>query len=310
MENRAYALIVGTITLLLGIGLAAALWWMTSGGGNTTEYIIESPRSVSGINRQAVVRFRGIRVGKVSKIELDRARAGHVLIHVEVMDDTPITRATRAKVGFQGISGMGHIQLDDDGSDPQPLERPAGQPPRIALQSNMVDQLTQSGQDIVAKLQTTTDRLNQVLSPENVDRITRSLDNLARSSAHVERTLAQTPALIADLRRFSSAQNAEQLQATLTNLRQLSQQLPQAIESWNRALGRVEAAGGRIDRLGGELQQNLSSETLPRVNDLVEDLQTTSTRLNSLIEELERSPQMLVVGREATRPGPGEGATR
>ncbi|MDQ8021177.1 MAG: MlaD family protein [Moraxellaceae bacterium] len=310
MENRAYALIVGTVTLLLGLALVAVLWWMSTGGGNTVEYIVESPRSISGINRQAVVRFRGIRVGKVSRIELDRSRAGHVLVHIEVQDDTPVTKATRARVGYQGISGLGHIQLEDDGSDPQPLVAEDGKPPRIALQSNVVEQLTESGQDIVAKLRTATDRLNQVLSADNVDRITQSLDNLARSSAHVERTLAQTPALIADLRRFSSAQNAEQLQATLSNLRQLSQQLPQAIESWNRALGRVEAAGGRIDRLGGELQQNLSSETLPRVNDLVEDLQTTSSRLNSLIEELERSPQMLVVGREATPPGPGEGATR
>jgi phospholipid/cholesterol/gamma-HCH transport system substrate-binding protein len=82
--------------------------------------------------------------------------------------------------------------------------------------------------------------------------------------------------------------------------------LPTALDSWNRALSKVDAAGSRIDKLGGEMQATVLGETIPRFNVLVTQLQGTSSQLNQLIDDLQRSPQMLLRGREAPQPGPGE----
>lgn len=306
MENRAYALAVGFFTLLLGLAAVGALWWVSGGGGNVTEYIIESPRSVTGLARQAAVRFRGIRVGKVTGIDLDDRNPQHILVRIAVREDTPITFGTRARIGFQGISGLGHIQLEDDGSDPRPLTRQGEQPARIAMQSGLMDQVTEGGQEILARLRTVSEGMVRVMSPENLERIEKSLAHMARSAEHIEKTLQHAPGLIRDARRFSSPENAEQLRQALANIEQATRQITPAVESFNRAMGRVEAAGSRVDRLGSAIEQGVAGETLPRVNLMVDELQQTATRLSRLLEELERSPQMLISGREATPLGPGE----
>lgn len=304
VENRAYALWVGVFTLALGALVMAAFWWFSSGGQNTTEYLIVSPRSVSGLNPQAAVRFRGVRVGKVTAVDLLDSREVHIRIQVEA--DVPVTRATRAKVGIQGLTGQGFVQLDDDGSNPLPPLGQAGSPPVIAMQPGLLDQATEAGQDILARLKTSSERVERILSEDNLARIDATLKSLSASAAHLEKTLAQTQALAADMRRFTAPENAERLANTLKQLQQVSTQLSPAVEDFRKALAKVDAAGTRIDRLGADVQTSLAGETLPRVNQLMQDLQANSQQINRVLDEIERAPQSLLLGKGARQPGPGE----
>jgi len=187
MENRAYALWVGAFTLLLGCLIVGAFWWFSSGGQNMSEYLVISPKSVTGLNPQAPVRFRGVRVGKVVDVDLQDSREVYVTIRIE--SDVPITRGTHAKIGLQGLTGQGFVQLDDDGSNPAPPVRLGKLPPIIAMQQGTLDQITDAGQVIVAKLKTSTERFEQLMSEENINRIDTTLKNLAASSEHLEKTL-------------------------------------------------------------------------------------------------------------------------
>lgn len=304
MENRAYALWVGVFTLALGALVLAAFWWFSSGGQNTTEYLIVSPRSVSGLNPQAAVRFRGVRVGKVTAVDLLDSREVHIRIQIEA--DVPVTRATRAKVGIQGLTGQGFVQLDDDGSNPLPPVRQADAPPVIAMQPGLLDQATEAGQDILARLKTSSERVERILSEDNLTRIDATLKSLSASAAHLEKTLAQTQALAADMRRFSAPENAARLADTLKQLQQVSTQLSPAVEDFRKALAKVDAAGTRIDRLGADVQASLAGETLPRVNQLMQDLQANSQQINRVLDEIERAPQSLLLGKGPRQPGPGE----
>lgn len=304
MENRAYALWVGVFTLGLGALVIAAFWWFSSGGQNTTAYLIVSPRSVTGLNPQAAVRFRGVRIGKVTDVDLLDSREVHILIQIE--SEVPITRATRAKIGIQGLTGQGFVQLDDDGSNPLPPAKVGNGPPVIAMQPGLLDQATEAGQDILARLKTSSERIERILSEDNLARIDATLKSLAASSAHLERTLAQTNALAADMRRFSSPENAQRLASTLAQLQQVSTQLSPAVEDFRKALAKVDAAGTRIDRLGADVQASLTADTLPRVNQLMQDLQANSQQINRVLDEIERAPQSLILGKTPRQPGPGE----
>lgn len=68
---------------------------------------------MTGLQSQASVRYRGVRVGRVLSIALDRATPGNVLIRIAVDQDTPVTLTTFASLGFQGVTGLAFIQLDD-----------------------------------------------------------------------------------------------------------------------------------------------------------------------------------------------------
>ena len=147
MENRSHALIAGLFTLLLGLSAVAALWWFGGRQEINNEYLVTSTRNVTGLTVQAQVHFRGIRVGKVESIKLDPNNVRTTLIRISVSKDIPISRGTTAKLGFQGVTGIAHVLLEDSGRDPAPLLAERGELPRIAMQDSLVDELTDVGSD-------------------------------------------------------------------------------------------------------------------------------------------------------------------
>ena len=129
MENRAYALAAGAFVLLLGAALVAGVLWLNRDervGG--APYEVTTTRAVSGLKVEAPVRYRGVDVGKVESIRFDPSEPGRVVIGITVDPATPLTRSTYAQLGFQGVTGLSFVQLDDDGAERQPLATAAGAP--------------------------------------------------------------------------------------------------------------------------------------------------------------------------------------
>ncbi len=306
MENRAYPLFVGLFTLVLGGALVICLWWFSGGAQDTTRYLIISPGSVSGLNPQAAVRYRGVRVGKVIDVDLRDTR--EVYIQVRVDSDIPVTQATRARIGVQGLTGQGFIMLDDDGSNASPPRRlPGSGIPVIAMAEGAAGLGAAEGaQALIGRLQRTTERIDRLLSDENITRLDQTLQHLAASSANLDKALAQSAALAEDMRRFASPDNAARLSETLDSVRVMSGKLSPAVDEFRAAVARVNAAGTRIDKLGGDVQASLTADTLPRVNQLLLELQTNTQQLSRVLDEVERSPQLLLLGKQQQAPGPGE----
>ena len=67
------------------------------------------------------MRYRGIRVGKVSvtfvSIRTTTAISGHHLLN----DNVPLTTGTVGKLNYQGVTGLAHILLLETTADASPL---------------------------------------------------------------------------------------------------------------------------------------------------------------------------------------------
>ena len=64
MESKAFALWTGLFMLLLLSALAVTVAWMSGARqGDRVTYTVVSSQSVSGLNREAAVQYRGIPVG-------------------------------------------------------------------------------------------------------------------------------------------------------------------------------------------------------------------------------------------------------
>jgi len=92
------------------------------------------------------VRYRGLQVGRIRKIEIDPAAQRSILIHVAIKRGTPITTATFARLSYQGVTGLSYVQLDDDGKLGQPLESRKGALARIEVRSSLLEDVSESGQ--------------------------------------------------------------------------------------------------------------------------------------------------------------------
>ena len=115
MENKAHALAAGLFTLLLVAGLIAVALWF---GGDDVAYVpfrVTTSTSVAGLKVEAPVRYRGVEVGKVQSIHIDPGIKGHIHIRLGVTEGTPVTKSTYARLGYQGVTGLAYVALDDNG---------------------------------------------------------------------------------------------------------------------------------------------------------------------------------------------------
>lgn len=299
MESRAHALAAGIFTLLLGLACALAVFWLSGQREATRDYVLVTQGNVSGLNTQAQVRFRGIRAGKVQDIDLDPEDPRNILITIRIKADLPVTRGTTARLNYQGVTGLASVLLEDKGDDPVPLAGSGDDPPRIALQPNFMDNLAENATALMTQMRQVADRTNALLSEQNVRRIGQTLANVETASAGLSGSLKDLPQVMAALRQALNEENMKRLSRTLANLEKVSGEAAPLVASLQGVTQKLDAL---LAESGGEITQS----TLPRLNVLLQELAASSRQMSRLLDQIEESPNMLIFGRDARRPGPGE----
>lgn len=279
MENRAHALAAGLFTLVLGAALVAAGFWFRKDDIRVARYLVSTTHSVSGLRAEAPVSYRGVHVGRVESIRIEPGTSGRINILIGVQEDTPITRSTYAQLGYQGVTGLAYVSLNDDGSSSELLKAAGQEPPRIGLRPSIFD----SGLDLVAAVNELTGRMNEVLNDENRQLLNRALTGIAHASQ-------QTAAL------------AEHLQPGARNALAGAEKLMAGLEERSKAFDRMAASLEDV----GVAARSFGDETLPRFNTLVEQLSRDTRTLDRVFNTLDENPQSFVFGAPRRKPGPGE----
>lgn len=300
MENRAHALAAGLFVLCLGLAAAAAVWWFRQDRTALSYYLLETHAGVGGLNPEAVVRYRGIRAGKVEDIEIDPADPRLIVVRISLDQDIPLTRGTTAQLTMQGITGLTYVSLDDEGGDPRPLTAPAGQLPRIALQPTLFDVLSEHAVDTVRQFSAVVARLDRVLSDKNAANLERTIANAAAASD----ALRDLPEITAGLRRALAPDNIKRLETSLANLEQTSAEAKPLVRDVRTLVGNLNQLSQKLEGLLGSGES--AQATLPRANALMKELADTTRQFSRLLESLDDNPQSLLFGRPPVRPGPGE----
>jgi phospholipid/cholesterol/gamma-HCH transport system substrate-binding protein len=304
MENRAHAIVVGLFTLLLGAGVVLIVMWFSGDTEKRAIYRLESQYSVTGLNMQAPVRFRGVEVGRVETIAFAGDKARTITIDVSVRADTPITRGTYAQLGSQGVTGLAYVILDDDGDKTQALSSDESRKSPIPVRRSFIEEVSGSGKALVTDASEVARRLNTLLDEKNQAQLMRtlaSLDAATRGIADVARKLEpamhDVPAMTREAR-----QALTRADTLLGNMNKLTVELTQRVDTLERVSKSAEQVGGAAESISGATV----SETLPRINVLLEELARDSRALERLLTQINDQPSSLVFGRPAVVPGPGE----
>lgn len=304
MENRAHAFAAGLFALLLGAGVVFAVWWFSQEREATREIVLVARGDINGLAEQSRVRFRGLAVGNVRSIHIDPDDPGNLLIHAWVRSDVPVTRGTSASLGTMGVTGLAFVQLDDRGDDPRPLGD--GEAARIPLRPGLVDVLGERALAALAQLNVLGERIAALLDDENSARLRNTLARLESAATGLDAGVAELPATLAALRRLLGEENLDHLSSLLARADRAAGDVPPMLTDLRRLLQRLEVVAGHLDEAATQTADGLAGETLPQLNTLLRELVGTSHRLGRFAEELEASPQILLTGRRAGEPGPGE----
>lgn len=299
MENRSHAFAAGLFTLVFSLAAAVAVWWFSQSRESTDTYILETRRNVNGLNIQANVRYRGIRAGKVISIAPDENDPLLLQVVIDLDSRFKLTRGSTAELGYQGVTGLAFVDIQDDGTKPEPL---TGSPPRLTLRPTMFDKLGDKAENIVSQISEVSTRLAKVLDEKNAENLSRTLDNLASASDG----LREMPKLVAAMREVLSETNRQHLAQILAHVEKTAGETAPLTVEMRDLVKSMNSLSVRLEHVAGTTGDAFSSETLPRTHALMRELMTNSNQVSRILENLETNPQMLLFGKNPATAGPGE----
>lgn len=304
MENRSHALMTGFFTITLLIAAILYGLWFNRDRVERVPYIIATAQAIPGLNPQAPIRYRGLEVGRVGGIDFDPKVAGQIIVTLNVDTDAPITNTTFATLGYQGVTGIAFIALDDDKVGSPRLQSSAEHPARIPLRSGLFDQIDKRGREILAQTEEVTRRLNTLLNAENQKVILGAFADVSATAQKyrelpdkLQPTIDKLPAL------------AEQTQKTLNSVTALATDVNKLTTNLQAKGGPIDRITTTVERIGGSVDAvagGIELDTLPQVNSLSDDTRASMRALRKTMNKINDRPQSLIFGAPGTPPGPGE----
>jgi phospholipid/cholesterol/gamma-HCH transport system substrate-binding protein len=198
METRARFVLIGLFTLLGFLGGLGFILWLAKVQLDRTyaQYDILFS-TVAGLSQTGAVRYNGIDVGKVLFMALDRADPALVRVRIEIYASTPIRTDTIATLASQGVTGVSYIALEGGSAEAERL-RPV--PPAIVpvIQSEMsvVQDLMNSGPDLVAAATALINDVRTFTTPENRDTIAAILQDVERATGQIDALVTRAEATL------------------------------------------------------------------------------------------------------------------
>ncbi|HXQ17469.1 MAG TPA: MlaD family protein [Caulobacteraceae bacterium] len=300
MERTANYALVGLIFTILMIAMFVFVFWLANiaFAQRYDNYDVVFHGSVTGLTRGGDVQFNGIKVGEVSDIKLDASDPNIVHATAKVRSDTPVRVDSQATLEPQGITGVNYIQLTAGTPSKQLLKdaTPNGQPLVIQAAPGAISSLLTGGGTMMQKAVETLNRINQVLSDQNIQKFNGIMSDVQAVTAE----LRERKAIIADADK--ALQDADQAAVQIKELAASSKGLvdsdgKRAIVKVGDAAAEIQAAAADVRVMINKLQgptSDFATNGLPQLTSAIATLEATAKHLDQVIGEVQRDPRAFI----------------
>lgn len=281
---------VGVFAVLV---IAVAWWGIKWLGGqnvlltNNIYYVYYD--DVSGLQESSEVKLRGVKVGNVTDIVLERDRV-LVELAVETKYEDMIPSNSIAEMGAAGLMGGVEIVIKQ-GDSAEPIANDAFLEGRV--KPDMIGMLADGGSALIEELNATVESLHTMLDG-NSEAITSLVANLESVTATIDKVLAsgQIQGALNNLSSFTDtlAENESRIDSMLANLDNFTGELAEAdvvskltttVESLNGVLAEINNQEGTVGKLLND-------------SELYDSLNTAGNNLGLLLEDLKANPMRYV----------------
>ena len=276
METKANYVLLGAATVVGVLFLMLFAMWMANSeyrsGFNEYDVVFDDP--VRGLAEGGEVRFNGIKVGEVQSLRIDSDNTNRVIARIRVSGDVPVREDTEAQLEPIGLTGVTLIQLSS-GSSTAALLRSSGfgPPPRLTGRGSQIDMLVQRSEDIALRASEAMASVRDLLTDENIARVTRILQNLEK----VSDDLAAEQGLI-----HQGGRAAGELADAAQNISTLAQQTQSDLSQLDDVMTNLR-----------QVTATASGETLPEVTLAAEEIRRAATEISRFAADLEENPSIL-----------------
>lgn len=298
METRAHHVIIGLFTLLAGAGAVLFAVWISN--ANTSSdyryYTVVFREAVTGLSRGSAVQYRGIPIGDITELGLDPEDPSQVLAGIRISGTAPITRDTKARLTFTGITGNTVIELVPGDPNSPLLDGDGTQAARIPATPSPISSLLANGEDLMTNINQLVSNARNMLSDENAERIARTLESIEVAAGSLSSQGDDVKALVNEL--TAASREATEL---ITNANTLvNEQGTRTLNNVEQTLESIASTSETLEQLLVDNSDAFSSgmQGLGQLEPAISELRGSLTALRSITRRLEDNPARFLLGRD------------
>ncbi|HEY6981498.1 MlaD family protein [Reyranella sp.] len=330
MENKSPYVLIGAAMILFVVSLVGFVIWKLREGDQTSYayYVILFSGDVQGLSVDSPVYYRGLRVGRVQDIELTSRRdvqrstgrerlSEKIEVTVAVASQIDIRERSYAVFEKPFIAGAAYIQIVGrlESDEIKPKKKLGDKPyPEIREGASFLQATSTSAQELLSKASVTVDRLNTLLSEDNLAAFSDTMRNIstvtggvAKQDAAIQSALAQLPGAVADFHQTFDKLNklSDSLALMAMELGPQDAQTRKALAGRNKgelaktiddarvALNSINGAASQLNKLltaSRQPMQQFSQTGLTELSLAIHELRELTANLNIIATKLERDP--------------------
>lgn len=298
MENKVSYTMVGLFVIIFTI-IAILLGVWISAYKNNKEYLsyaVYFQEAVSGLSEQSIVKFNGVPVGYVKRIELDPENIKNVRLLLAIERSVPVNVSTTATLKAQGLTGITYVELKASSKSQELLKANYGERyPVIPSTPSLLVQLDTTLREVTQNLKKIGDSFHDVFDKDNIESIKTSLSGIAK----VTDTIAK--------RSLQIDRSLDNMDKILDKTSQASKDLPKMSKQLNHTLANAEKLSKQLNRASNEASTmfkevkmsftSMSSQLMPSMHQILTNLSSISHDMQQVSEQMKYDPSIIVRGK-------------
>lgn len=316
METKANTALIGAFTLLVLAFGFVFVYWLARGAGERPDshltVIFEDPVTGLGVGSQVV--FNGIKIGDVTALELDPKNPRVVIAGLNVTPEPSVKADTQVTLGFQGLTGVGYIEMAGGSPSLPPIWETQPNPTIIATRSSMQD-LMAGARTILSRADETLQTLERTISDNSDDIALAVLDvrkftqalaensgdigafvgNVSSAAAGIADATKRLEGIVNKSEALIGAVDPEDVRQTLANIRQTSDSIAAQAGRFGGLMERADAItanaetfSGHLPALGEKAEALLAAVDPEQVNRTLANIDRFATTLGNSSDDIDQ----------------------
>lgn len=285
MESRANYTLVGIFAVVFLFAFALCVLWFGKFGikDEYDLYRVFATESVSGLNIEAPVKYRGVVVGKVYEIKINEQNSELIELVLKIKKGTPIRTSSVAALKPQGVTGLSFVDIKPgDGKSPL-LVADGSKMPTIKYSESIFSKLDSSFSSMSDKMASILFKVDSALSDKNMEELSKTIQNLQKISAQL--------ALL-----------TEESGGLPTETKEVLKKLSITIDSANGTITKMDNA---IKRGDFDYKKDVLKVT-NEAEKLLADMRALVVESNAMVKDLQKNPSSIIFEQKQMQRGPGE----
>jgi phospholipid/cholesterol/gamma-HCH transport system substrate-binding protein len=303
MDTKVNFARIGAFVILLFVLLLVFIFWLGKFGFEKKHYdyyTIYFTESISGLNIESPIKYKGFEVGSVKEIQINPHNSEQIEITIAINEGIPVKDDNFATLGTLGITGLKYIELKGGSHSSSLLKVNAYNKKVIPSKQSIIESLELSTKDFKDILIQT----KKLLSDENIEQLSTLMQNSSNSFKNIE------------LFTQSLVNKEKQFDELVQKLSMFAQVSSDSFKIMSDSAATVKQSAASFQLLSKGLLVELNNgnfnfkestyDSFQKLNTALDNLDTTLTKTQSLIEGLENSPSDIIFKQKPVEYGPGE----